>query len=135
MLLTGILITVNVVLRQFSLGVSWMEELIRYLIIFLTFIGVSICIKDRAHINIDILGNILKDPLKKIMRIICYIIGIVTGALLAYYSLVYIAELSKAVSLSPTLGIPMHYIYVALFISGVLIFFRYVAEVVKAIRN
>ena len=56
LLLTTLILFVNVVLRYvFSASTSWAEEMIRYLMIWITFIGGSVCVRHSAHIRMDFL--------------------------------------------------------------------------------
>ncbi len=43
----------NVVLRFFGISLEWAEEVARYGIIWVTFIGGSICIYKGGHIRVD----------------------------------------------------------------------------------
>ncbi len=83
---TTFIIFINVVLRyMFSAPLSWAEELSRYIMIWLTFIGASLCVRDNVHVNMDILQTRLPFPAAKVL--VCIVDLIAAGACLYFGSL------------------------------------------------
>lgn len=56
---------INVVLRIFGLSFEWAEEVARYGIVWVTFIGSSVCIYKGAHIEVDAITMILSQKERK----------------------------------------------------------------------
>ena len=51
MLFTTLLLFVNVMLRYFfHSGIFWVEETLRYLMVWIIFIGIVSCVRDDSHI-------------------------------------------------------------------------------------
>ena len=56
------MITINVILRFFfERAFFWSDELVRYLIIYVTFIGCAGCVRKQEHIAIDIVASFCKN--------------------------------------------------------------------------
>lgn len=54
LLIATFMITINVIYRVFfDKAFSWSDELVRYLIIYVTLIGCSGCVRRKEHIAID----------------------------------------------------------------------------------
>lgn len=134
MLISSALVFINVILRQFSMGVPWTEELIRYLIIWITFLGMSTCVREGTHISIDAIPEMLKGKAKRFLEGAVYLLCIVFSVLMTWYSYVFLDKLSDAGQLSPALGVPMHYFYVVILISSFVIIFRYFYKLVGVFK-
>ena len=76
LLLTTLILFVNVVLRYvFSASTSWAEEMIRYLMIWITFIGGSVCVRHSAHIRMDFLLTLLPRSVANLLTRAVYLIA------------------------------------------------------------
>lgn len=76
--LMSCLVFLNVVLRYlFDSGITWSEEMSRYLFVFMIFFGTASAMKAHQHLSVDLLTGILPRPL----RILC---GLISGALMLY---------------------------------------------------
>jgi len=84
------------VLRRSVLSYSsvWTEEIARYAFIYIAYIGASAAIKERAHIRIDVILNLLPNR----MKLILFIFGDIATLILAFVS-IYMSMESVLVSL------------------------------------
>lgn len=84
------------VIRRSVLSYSsvWTEEIARYAFIYIAYIGASAAIKERAHIRIDVILNLLSSR----MKLIFYIFGDIATLILAVVS-IYMSMESVLVSL------------------------------------
>jgi TRAP-type C4-dicarboxylate transport system permease small subunit len=84
------------VVRRSVLSYSsvWTEEIARYAFIYIAYIGASAAIKERAHIRIDVILNLLSNR----MKLIFYIFGDIVTLILAVVS-IYMSMESVLVSL------------------------------------
>src|SRR5699024_10234773 len=101
LLLTTIIAFINVLLRQVGVGMVWTEELIRYLIIWISFIGASVCVREGSHLSIDAIPSLLKGTAKKILMGLVYLICLIFSIMLTWYSYVFIKGMSGDAQLSP----------------------------------
>ncbi len=126
LLLTALVLFVNVVLRYvFSASTSWAEELIRYLMIWITFIGGSICVRRGAHIRMDFLLTMLpKKAALAVTRLVFFVAGGFCAALFWYSArlVAFTVELEQA---SPAMGIPMWIPYLAMPLGSALMALRF----------
>ena len=129
------LVFLNVVLRAFGGGIIWSEELVRYLIIWVTFIGSSVCIREGTHVGIDLLLQIMSGRIKWVLAFIIYLIAILFSILFITYSIEFVQFTSAKNQLAPSLSIPMFVVYIVLPVSGLLMVLRYVQKIVKLFRT
>ena len=79
-----ILVLFNVILRYFfNSGITWSEEMARYLFVWIVYIGAIGAMRDNIHLSVDVFFNKLSNLPKKIIYIIGQIlILIIMGMLL-----------------------------------------------------
>lgn len=99
-----ILPTTQIVLREFGAPMTGAEELARYFMIVVTFIGIPLVSQEGGHIRMDEIHRFISERGSHILRIM---IAIVSGA--AFGSVVVAIYASLRVTMgssTPTLGIP-----------------------------
>lgn len=112
MSITMIIFT-NTALR-FTVGISitWAEEVSRYIMVWLVFVGASVCLRDGEHVNIDIFLDLipegkLKNFIIRVIVLICFLFSL--------FFLNWAFMQTKTVWISgqvtPISRIPMYYIY------------------------
>ncbi|GAB7389094.1 TRAP transporter small permease [Bacillaceae bacterium] len=106
----AILVFGNVVLRYvFNSGITWSEEMSRFLFIWMTFLGAIGALRDNEHLGVDILIKRLSPGKKRVVYTI--------SNLLILYVLWLVLDGSWKVSLmnmhntAPATGLPMVYVY------------------------
>jgi TRAP-type C4-dicarboxylate transport system permease small subunit len=76
----ALLVFGNVVLRYlFGISLSWVEELTRYMMIWLTWLGAGLALREGAHIAIDTLQQALPEIGARLLR------GIVAIAVIGFF--------------------------------------------------
>lgn len=113
LLSTIALVFANVVLRYiFKSSSSWVEEAVRYITIWFTFIGAAICFKRGTHMGIDLILTLTKGKVKKGIQLF----GVITSILFMLFLLVYGIQLviftMKSGQISPALEIPLFWIFI-----------------------
>lgn len=105
-----ILVFGNVVLRYFfNSGITWSEEISRYLFVWLTFLGAIGAFKDKEHLGVDMLVKRLPTGLKKV--------ALVISDLLMLYVLYLVLDGSWKMTLinlhskAPATGLPLAAVY------------------------
>ena len=65
----------NVIARYFfQTAFAWSEELARYVVVWVTFFGISSCARYHTHVGVDLLSNFLKGRAKLVYQaLICLI--------------------------------------------------------------
>ena len=119
MLIGSIIIFINVILRYFfESGIAGAYEMVRYLIVGVTFLGASLLIIDNEHLTMDALTNILPTTLKKIAEVFVCLIGFIFSFVLVYYSFNVMDTLSSG--LTPELQIPAYIPFIPLTVGSTL---------------
>lgn len=117
-----ILIFVNVTLRYiFNNSWTWAEELTRYIMVWMTFIGASLCVRDNVHVTMDLAMNTLPNKLKKPLLYVIYGGSAIISFYLAYlgYNIMMKVKYSGQVS-SAMEFLPMWLVYLCVPVAGVL---------------
>ena len=74
----------QIVLRNFfDTGVSWGDSLVRYLVVWVGFIGAAIATREDKHINLDVISRWLTGPASDRVRLIAHFFSAVVCGLLA----------------------------------------------------
>lgn len=116
------------VLKQ---SLSWSEELATYLFIWLTFIGASVAMKERSHINVEIvISNIKNIKLRKSIFIFAQITSILFLIIVSYYGIIISTQLlalGKSSAAMPFLKVGLIYFAVPI---GSLLMIMYLIEII-----
>ena len=73
----------QIVLRNFfNTGISWGDSLVRYLVVWVGFIGAAIATKEDKHINIDVVSRWLTGPQNNYIRLVSHFFSAVICSLL-----------------------------------------------------
>jgi TRAP-type transport system small permease protein len=106
----AILVFGNVVLRYaFNSGITWSEEMSRYLFIYLVFLGAVGAMKSNEHLGMDTVIKRLPRPLKRGVYIFSNLLMIYTLYLVTMGSIDM--TLLNVESTAPATGIPLSFIY------------------------
>ena len=129
------LIGANVFMRYvMKNSLQWSDELARYCFIWAVFIGIGYAIKTDTNIRIDILENAMP-RLKKYMNVLQDIILIALYIYMIKPGYTVFLDFLKSPQASPSLLIPMQYIYISLLIGYLLGVFRMIQKYVLKIRK
>lgn len=123
------------VVSRYALGKSltWSEELGRYLFVWMSFLGMAVAINKGSHVALDILVTVLKNTSKRVLIIINNAFVIFFGIVLTYsgYMLVQLGFMQT----SPTLKIPMEFVYIVIPISGILLIYFLVSQTIQFLNE
>ncbi|MFC4714414.1 TRAP transporter small permease [Planococcus dechangensis] len=133
----GLLVTVVFlqVLFRFVLGspLAWTEELARYSLIWLTFLGAAYAMSLKAHIGMEVFVNLFRTPGKKALYTVASI------ASLMFFLLMVVEGYSLAMQgmsqSSPVLRIPMGAIYMIIPISGAILIINLAARFAQDFKS
>jgi TRAP-type C4-dicarboxylate transport system permease small subunit len=104
-----LILTLNIVLRLFSGGISWYMESAQFLNIWSVFIAaVGLCATN-DHLHIDAIEGALKGTPKRIMRLLIALLTIAFFIILGYSFVLLASRARQTVSTMPALK--MSYIY------------------------
>jgi len=133
---TSLLLFVNVVMRYILLmPIYWAEELVRYLMVWLIFIGASQVTSCGGHVAVDILSRFLSKRGNLILAFTVNMACIVFCILLAYYSFEQMLRVKNAHQVSPAMELPMWLAYAAIPAGALLMLIRYIQQIFLRLRG
>jgi len=95
----------------FKLPLSWTEELARFLFVWVVFLGSAVSVKELSHVGVEYFIGKLSDGKKRVVAIIAYSICIFMALILAKNG--WDVTVRTYAQLSPSMQIPMAYVYLA----------------------
>ena len=136
-ILTGLMVVfvfLNVVLRTFfNSGLTWSEELSRYLFVYVTYIGAISAMRANGHLGVDTLISRMKPQVQMVMYVVSQsLIAVIMGILIhGSYKMV----IQNTASKTAALGIPYSVLYFAGIITGVSIAILAIANIAHAVTH
>ena len=125
----------NVILRYaFSYSLAWSEELVREVILYTTFIGCSVAVKNRSTVRIDALVQLVP-VLKFPLAMFSYLVNLVFAAVMIYFGYQMCAMQVESNQSTLILQIPTVYLYAMLPLMGVLMIMRLLIVMREDILN
>ncbi len=109
----SLIVFANVVLR-YTTGESlfWGEEVSRYLMIWLTLLGMGPVLRSGGHIAIDNLQDSLPPAMARLVRVVVVLTLVVFFLVMIRYGIDYVDR--TMIQSAPAIQIPMGYVYLAL---------------------
>ena len=102
----------------------WSEEAVIYLIIFSTFLGAVITLRESEHVNVDIIAVFLGNRGKKAMAILASVITLAYLGGVGFFAWMLIFEPFSFSTVTPALKLPLWVVELAVPIGFTLMFFR-----------
>lgn len=109
----------------FASNFAWIEEAVRFMNIFLVFLGLGLALERGKHVGIDTLRDHLSDPARKVLLKVIDASGFLFSAYMAWLGWSLAKFVIGTGQTSPTLGIPTGYVYLAPAIGFALLALRY----------
>ena len=107
-----LLVTFNVTARYvFNYGEPWCEEAIRYSVVFATFFGLSLAVAKNESMKIDVLVQLTKGRLQRLIHLIGTLAEVTVLWLLLYFSYLLVAETIESGQIMPSADYPMYIPY------------------------
>ena len=108
--MTVVIVAVQVFCRYvLNHSLFWAEELSRYLLVWLTFLGASVAYRRNVHPGIDVVYNRLPDIIQKIFSNTVHFISIALFAVMIFYGIKF--SYFVRLQISPALYIPKWIIF------------------------
>lgn len=108
-------LVVDILLRvTINVALPWAAEATRYAIVWLVFIGGSRAALLGAHITIDALPELLPARAARVVTRLSFALSAASCAVLAWFSLLLVLQMTRFSQLSPSLEVPMWWVYLAL---------------------
>lgn len=126
-------ITLQIVSRVLFTAVSWTEEVARFLLVWLTFLGATLALTEKRHIAVTILTDRLPPALGRVAAIV----GLVamTAFLIALTWIGWQYMSMQSFQRSAALRLSMMYVYAVIPVSGALMSVLCLADLVTTISG
>jgi len=128
LLAATIVLFINVIARYaFHNASTWAEEAIRYAIVWVTFFGGSICVRNKTHVGIDIFVMYAPAMLKRVLSAFAQLTGAVFTAFVTYYGWQITQLVIETAQKSPAMLMPMWVVYISMPLGSLLMTIRFLA--------
>ena len=122
----SVILFCNVVARYvFNTGVVWAEELVRYEIIWLVFIGGSVAARKGIHIGVDVMLHILPPRVAQVVRVVVAAICVIFCVALAWYGFDLVAQTRMFGQKTPAMQMPFWMVQLAIPVGATLMALRF----------
>jgi TRAP-type C4-dicarboxylate transport system permease small subunit len=124
----------NVVLRYgFNYTLAWSEELVRIVIIYSTFVGASVAVKQRAMIRIDAIVQIFPKLKSGLTFYTNFLMLLFAGMMVYYgYKMTHLQMITHQKTI--IMQIPLVIIYAIMPVMGIMVFARTVQVMIQDFR-
>lgn len=131
MALMTVVVFAQVVARLTSGSIKWSEELARYLMIYLTYVGASIGVKQKSHIAIEFVVSKFPRRVQDVVEIIANALCLACCAVILIYGmrLVDITMMQK----TPAMRIPMGVAYFSMVLGGALMAIQFINNTIDCL--
>ena len=125
------------VFRRFALSYSsiWAEEMARYAFIYVSWIGASAAIKERAHIRIDLILPVVSEKWRAVIMIFGDVITIVLAVLAFWWSLESVLVSLKFGSVTHGLRISLAWFLAAVPLGFAMMIARLIQSIIRDVSD
>jgi TRAP-type transport system small permease protein len=129
-IILAVLVVLQVITRfVIDYPLSWSEEISRYLMIYIVFFGAALAMRNKEHIAIDFLVEIVSAKRKKVLNSVILWISLIFAAILFYYgSALTLTVVNQA---TPTLQFSMSWAYAAIPLGSLLLLLNTIAVMIE----
>ena len=105
------------VVCRYALGTSlvWSEELARYLLVWIGFLGASIGLRMRGHFGVELLVMALPPGLRKVLTCLTITVMFIFLGIVTFYGVIMVASADEV---STVMQVSMRYFYAAIPLGG-----------------
>jgi C4-dicarboxylate transporter, DctQ subunit len=112
---TTFVLFVNIVLRYlFDANTTWAEELIRYVMIWITFIGSSVCFGRGLHVGIDFFLEFVSKKWNIVIGFFVNIVSMILMVFMLYYGMKLVQFGMNSGQITPSLRIEIFWVYLCI---------------------
>lgn len=114
----------------------WTEELALYLLVWVSLLGASVTYAEGGHLGVDYIVGKLEAKARHAARIVADLFVLAFAALvLVHGGFLLVSETLRSGQLTPALGLPMGYVYLAVPLSGILFVLYAIEKLLRLISE
>ncbi|WP_027178860.1 TRAP transporter small permease [Maridesulfovibrio bastinii] len=127
----ALLLMVNVFARTFYQSIYFAEEVSKFLVILITFIGVSYGVRRARHIRMGAFLDAMPPKMEKAFLIFISLVSAITMGIMAWASMDYLLNAMKMSHMTPALRVPKWTFYVVIPFGFGLAAIQYIRTIIK----
>jgi TRAP-type C4-dicarboxylate transport system permease small subunit len=112
-----IIIFTQVITRIMKYSLPWTDEVSRFFVVWLTFLGTSLAIHEKMHLAVNFFVKMVKEKHRKFIYFAVHVLTIGFFGILAVYG--FKLTMATMASTTPTLQLPMGLFYAAIPVSAI----------------
>ncbi|MGD2272212.1 MAG: TRAP transporter small permease [Desulfobacterales bacterium] len=131
------IITIGNVISRKAFNHSWSfaEELSQFILVIITFMGISYAARKSRHIRMTAFYEMVNDKIKKLLMILISIVTMVILFYLSYYALLFVLKVQDYGRVTPALRLPFYWMImwapIGLFLGGI----QYLLTLIKNLSH
>lgn len=129
-LLILFLVSFSVIIGRVFFGASmgWSQDVIRLCFTYVIYFGAAYCVREKGHLNVDFVLSVMNPKVRQIIEFIINIILLAFFAFIVYFGFQFAA--TGASQKSPYLMLPMTWYYYGVPVSGIMMFFYMLEQLI-----
>ena len=116
-----VVIMISVIGRRLGNAPTWSEEVVRYCIIWVTFIGSAICFRRQSHFGVDVIKKINNKYFQKLIEVFVWVSSVIFAVFLVHRGYDFSMFVLKLGQKTAALKMPIAMVYISVPIGGFLI--------------
>lgn len=130
-LLVLFLVSFSVIIGRVFFGASmgWSQDVIRLCFTYVIYFGAAYCVREKGHLNVDFLLGMMKPRLRQTVEFIINLVLLAFFAFIVYFGFKFAA--TGASQKSPYLMLPMTWYYYGVPVSGAMMFFYMLKQLIE----
>lgn len=132
----SVILFVNVIGRYvFNSSFVWAEEVVRYQIVWLVFVGASVAARKGIHIGVDALVQIMPAGAQKLVRIGVLCLCVLFCGILLFYGVELMLQTRSFNQRTPAMQAPFWWAQLAIPVGAALMGLRFTQELVQTLAD
>jgi len=129
----AVVMFMNVVLRYVGgFSFNWGDEILRYICIYMAFLGTAAGWRYGTHIGVTLfVEKLLPDKIRKYFRLMADIVAILFMTIITYFGFLLMLKIMDSGQVSAALQLPMYFIYGIVPVCGVLSILQMLLQIFK----
>lgn len=127
----AVLLIVNVFARSFFQSIYFAEEVSKFLVIMMTFVGVSYGVRKARHIRMGAFLDAMPPMMEKVFLIIISLVSAIVMGMMAWFSYQYMLNAMELSHMTPALRVPTWTFFVIIPIGFGLACIQYIRTIIK----
>jgi len=128
-----VVVFAQVVARLTAGSIKWSEELARYLMVYLTYVGASVGVKRKSHIAIEFINGKLPRKAEDTVDIVANLLCLVCCVAILFYG-IKLVNLTMAQK-TPAMRIPMGIAYFSMVLGSALMIVHFITNTVDSVLD